>query len=281
MIPRAAVVFDKLPRTLRRHKLMKWWMRFTGEDPIQLVRIRSDSWAYADMRDGFLRLIAIDGDFEHDFFRIADQLLQEGGHFFDVGANYGLLSFGLAGKFSERVRFHLFEPNPKLVSAIRRSAELYPQMRITVNSVAVADHDGVIQFAFAEEQSGASHISEGNGVPVPSVSIDAYLKKNELPEVALLKLDIEGHELTALRGAVEALQSHAIKAIYFEYFEKWLRRVQTPEHLLDFFESFGYAVYFCREVNLKDYGGPTHTLLRGLPGHGIPLRPIKRANFQQ
>ncbi len=81
MIPRAAALFDKLPRTLRRHKLMKWWMRFTGEDPIQLVRIRSDSWAYADMRDGFLLLIAIDGDFEHDFFRIADHLPQEGGIF--------------------------------------------------------------------------------------------------------------------------------------------------------------------------------------------------------
>ena len=33
------------------------------------------------MRDGFLRLIVIDGDFEHDFFRIADHLPQEGGIF--------------------------------------------------------------------------------------------------------------------------------------------------------------------------------------------------------
>src|SRR5437867_3313012 len=114
-----------------------------------------------------------------------NQLLQKGGHFFDVGANHGLLSFGLARKFSERVRFHLFEPNPNFVSAVRRSAELYPQMQITVNSVAVSHHHGVIQFAFDEEQSGASHISEGNGVPVPSISIDAYLKKNQLPEVAL------------------------------------------------------------------------------------------------
>ncbi len=103
--------------------------------------------------------------------------------------------------------------------------------------------------------------------------------KNALPEVTLLKLDVEGHELTALRGAAEALQSHAIKAVYFEYFEKWLRRIQPPEHLLDFLESFGYAVYFCREANLQDYGGPTHTLLRGVPRHGIPLRPIERGKL--
>ena len=196
-----------------------------------------------------------------------------------MGANYGLLSFGLAPKFSERVRFHLFEPNRRLVSAIRRSAELYPKMQITVNADAVSDHNGVVQFAIDEEQSGASHICPENGVPFPSISLDDYLKKNALPEVTLLKLDVEGHELTALRGAAEALQSHAIKAVYFEYFEKWLRRIQPPEHLLDFLESFGYAVYFSREANLQDYGGPTHTLLRGVPRHGIPLRPIERGKL--
>ena len=98
---------------LRRHRLMKAWMRLTGEDPLQLVRIRDDARGYADLSDGFLRLIVIEGDYEKDFFRIADALLQEGGEFLDVGANHGLLSFGLARKldrasygftFSNRIR---------------------------------------------------------------------------------------------------------------------------------------------------------------------------------
>ena len=66
MIPRAAALFEKLPRSLRRHRLMTAWLQLTGEDPIQLVRIRDESLGYADMRDGFLRLIVIDGDFEHE-----------------------------------------------------------------------------------------------------------------------------------------------------------------------------------------------------------------------
>src|SRR5437660_1727379 len=115
MIPTAASLFERVPRSLRRHRLMKSWMRITGEDPLQLVRIRDDSFGYADMSDGFLRLIVIDGKFERDFFAIADAMLGEGGTFFDVGANHGLLSFGLAGRHRERIRFHLFEPNPVLV----------------------------------------------------------------------------------------------------------------------------------------------------------------------
>ena len=60
---------------LRRHRLMKAWMRLTREDPLQLVRIRDDAFGYADLSDGFLRLIVIDGAFDEDFFRIADALL--------------------------------------------------------------------------------------------------------------------------------------------------------------------------------------------------------------
>jgi hypothetical protein len=39
MLPTAAGVFDRLPRYLRRHRLMKAWMRLTGEDPVQLIRL--------------------------------------------------------------------------------------------------------------------------------------------------------------------------------------------------------------------------------------------------
>ena len=39
------------------------------------------------MRDGFLRLIVIDGGYDDDFFRVADALLADGGEFLDVGAS--------------------------------------------------------------------------------------------------------------------------------------------------------------------------------------------------
>ena len=109
MLPTASQLFERLPRTLRRHRLMRAWIRLTGEPNLQLVRIRDQSFGYADMSDGFLRLIVIDGDFEQDFFRIADCLLAHGGTFLDVGANHGLFSFGLAGRQGAVIDFHLFE----------------------------------------------------------------------------------------------------------------------------------------------------------------------------
>ena len=276
MLPTAASVFERLPRTLRRHRLMTWWMRLTGEDSLQLVRIRDDAKGYADLSDGFLRLIVIDGNYETDFFRIADALFQSGGEFLDVGANHGLLSFGLAQKFGQRVRFHLFEPNPKLLESIAKTITLYPAMQTEIIGMAVSDLDGTIQFQVENEQTGTSHITESGGISVRTIKLDTYLEEKRLNQVALLKLDIEGYELRALQGAETALRARRISAVYFEYFEKLLIRFAPPSDLIEYLDSLSYEVCFCRICDLnRQEEMPTVTLRDGLPGSGLPLMPVR------
>ena len=276
LLPTAAALTERLPQFLRRHKAMKAWMRLTGEDPVQLVRVRDDCLAFADMSDGFLRLIPIEGGYDPDFFVVADALLEAGGTFLDVGANFGLLSFGLAGQHGGAIDCHLFEPNPRLVEAISRSRALYPQMRCTVNQVAVADVVGEVRFAIDDRQSGVSHIStaQENGVVVPAITLDGYIASAGLEQVDMLKLDVEGFELTALRGATESLMSRRIRTVYFEYFEKYLVRVAPPEELIAFLAAQGFVTCFCRACDFGSRGAPTHTLAAGHPGHGLPLLPV-------
>jgi FkbM family methyltransferase len=275
ILPTAATLFERLPRTLRRHRLMRAWMKLTGEDPVQLVRIRDEFFGYADMSDGFLRLIVIDGGFEREFFAMADSFLAKGGVFLDVGANFGLLSCGLAGRHGSRVQFHLFEPNSGLVSSIERSIARYPSMQCTVNCAAVSDLIGPVSFLVNPGQSGASHITDQGGEQTVSVTIDHYLQQAKIQRVELMKMDIEGYELTAVRGAKVSLESRRIQALYFEYFEKYLVRVAPPRELLEQFDVLGYEVCFCKEGDLAAHGGVSHTIRTNLPGHGVALRPVK------
>jgi FkbM family methyltransferase len=275
LIPTAAQLFERLPRTLRRHRLMKAWMTLTREDPRQLVRIRDQSFGYADMSDGFLRLIVIEGDFEREFFAIADECLGNGGVFLDVGANFGLLSCGLAGRQGSKVQFHLFEPNRTLVEWIKRSMARYPAVDFKINCTAVSDRLGVISFMINKDQTGASHITPEGGEQIRSVTIDEYLDRENIATVNLMKLDIEGYELAAVRGAARSLQGRRVQVVYFEYFEKYLVRVAPPGELLDEFAALGYEVCFCRQCDLALHGGSSHTIRKDLPGHGIALRPVR------
>jgi FkbM family methyltransferase len=274
-LPTAAQLFERLPRTLRRHRLMKAWMALTGENPLQLVRIRDHSFGYADMRDGFLRLIVIDGDFERDFFAMADAFLSKGGVFLDVGANFGLFSFGLAGRNGGQVRFHLFEPNRTLVTWINRSIARYPGIDFKVICAAASDRDGFVSFLVNEGQTGASHITQEGGEQIRSVTIDDYLSQENIAGVNLMKIDIEGYELTAIRGAARSLQTRRIQAVYFEHFEQLLIRAGKPGELLQLFGELGYEVCFCRSGDLAANDGGSHTIRGDLPGHGIALRPVR------
>lgn len=281
IFPTAASLFEKLPRALRRHRFMRAWMRITGEDSLQLVRIRDESFGYADMRDGFLRLIVIDQEFEKDFFGLADAFLEQGGVFLDVGANHGLLSFGLAGRHGAKIDFHLFEPNRELVDSIKKSRLLYPNMRIAIQPVAVSDRNGLVSFLIDKEQSGASHIADSGGQQVACITLDEYLTERGIKRVELLKLDVEGYELLALRGARRCLETRSIQAVYFEYFEKWLCRVQPPHELIEFLTAHGFQVCLCRADDIAARGTATHTIREGLPGHGILISPATHIRLPQ
>lgn len=274
MLPTAASIVEKLPRRLRRHRLMTGWMKLTGEDPMQLVRIRDDHFGYADMTDGFLRLIVIDQPFEPDFFRIGDAMLGDGGVFLDVGANFGLFSFGLAGRHGAGIDFHLFEPNPKLVGVIERTRALYPQMNYQLAQAAVSDKAGEVSFAVNEQQTGVSHIDEQGGLTVRTLTLDSYLDEKKVAAVTLMKMDIEGYELWAFKGARKSLESRRIGAVYFEFFEKQLIRVGDPQEVLDFLGAVGFTACLCRAEDLEAHGGATHTIAQGRPGHGLPLLPL-------
>ena len=60
------------------------------------------------------------------------------------------------------------------------------------------------------------------------------------------------------------------------FFEKFLIRVGPPSKLFEYLESLSYEVCFCRNSDLDGQAGMQPvTLQRGLPGHGLPLIPVR------
>jgi FkbM family methyltransferase len=139
---------------------------------------------------------------EENELRALQCLLSPGDHFVDCGANVGLWSLVAAGRVGAAGHVTAFEPNPSAYRRLIRnvSASGLVGQRITAMNVAVAAQAGQVSF-----ETGAHH-NLGHIVPepaagcirVPAVALDEQFA--DAP-IRALKLDIEGGEAAALRGA--------------------------------------------------------------------------------
>ena len=119
----------------------------------------------------------------------------------DVGANIGLSTILLA-RMTERVI--AFEPSPPNVAFLRRNLERNGITNVEIHAAAASDKPGTLRFHVAQFGAGshvvaAGHVSSSTmpTVDVPAVTLDDA----ELPPVAFIKIDAEGHEPDVLAGA--------------------------------------------------------------------------------
>ncbi len=161
------------------------------------------------------------------------------GTLIDVGANVGLVTLLLADKIQHAL---LFEPNPIATARARENLELN-RLRFEVYEVALSDRNGTVEF---EDKGGVNPLNRIVGgfpasAPTRQIScqqLDQFLADYTLPyPISVVKIDVEGHENSVLRGMMDCLQRHRPRVVMFEY----LQRTNLRE-TIGLFEGAGYTV---------------------------------------
>lgn len=248
-------VLHLIPKSFQRHKIIELACRFKLHDRIEKCRFNNLSKAYLDLLDPEPRNVFIKRLFDPDFFEIASTFLTPKSTFFDLGANHGLCSFGLLPRHSS-VNFHLFEANESLIEIINMSTTLHPESLFFVNHGCISEKIGETTFLLEPNQSGQSHVSTNlkNGIGIKNLVLDDYCSEKKLSNIAFAKIDLEGHELAALRGWKKYLEKHQVHAIYIEIIPENQNRynLRTNEPLL-FLESLGYNLFLCKEDDFFNF----------------------------
>ena len=161
--------------------------------------------------------------------------------FLDVGAHIGSVSAAVL-RNDASVVIHAVEAVPAKVAALRRK---FPGF--AVHECAVGDRAGEVAFFVNTVQSGYSSL----GAPAATksggiVAIQVAMKTLDelVPAVAIdvIKVDIEGAELGALRGAVRLIE-RCRPTIMFESAPGDLNGLgYTKEALWQFFNAVGYEI---------------------------------------
>ena len=142
-------------------------------------------------------------------FEMCSKHLRAGETFYDVGANIGCMSLEMAILFGDEVICVAVEPQPLLAEAIRRSAERSGLRSVRVVEAMVSSRDGEGELFLTAHCIHASQVGRKGWrrkIRRRTVSIDTLVVGDTgIAPPSVIKMDIEGGELQALRGARETL----------------------------------------------------------------------------
>ncbi len=182
----------------------------------------------------------------------------------DVGVHYGESCLPYSELGWQIVGF---EPDPEN----RKKIPLIPNLKLYED--AVSNQDGeLVTFYASEESSGISslssfHASHRAVAQVKTTTLKTVIEKENIQRVDFLKIDIEGHDLFALKGFPFAkLQPEVILCEFEDY--KTVPVGYTHRDLGDFLMEKGYAVYLSEWKPIIKYG-TSHEWISLLP---YPIR---------
>ena len=170
-------------------------------------------------------------------------------HVLDVGANLGQWSASMlaaaqqAGR-AEDLDLHAFEPSSYTFA---RLAKTLGSQRVSLQQSALSEQSGSSILHVMGPGAGTNSLhappaswTDTSTEDVATTTLEEYADGAGLDNIALVKIDTEGHDLAVLRGAGRLLTEQRICVAQFEYNWRW---VGAKSFLCDAFQLLGPAGY--------------------------------------
>lgn len=189
-------------------------------------------------------------------FAFYESWIRPGMTVFDVGSNVGTTAEYFARKVGSAGVVHCFEPGEYAFRELQKRMEPWTaSATVKLNNAAVGDRDGTTTFhVYPESHSSWNSVGrrplEKYGieiqpekvVEVPIMTLDAYCAEQGIGSIDLLKLDLEGCELQALRGARRMLGEHRVSVCLMEFGQTTFDQNNKPDDVAAFWRSVGYSL---------------------------------------
>lgn len=221
------------------------------------------------------RTIYCTGGWEPLETKVISAALKPGDSFVDVGANIGFFSLLAHRLVGAEGRVHAIEATPSTADLLDTNIARNGASAIRVHRCAVGDREGTVHMVVHDAGNiGSNHLSfDGSAAdvasaPVPLRRLDSLLGGEA---IRLIKLDIEGAEAMALRGAGALLDGDKAPALLFEFSPSMLRDMgDDPAALLPWLEARGYAIH---EIHPDRLTPPDDAIMTRIQTYLLALKP--------
>lgn len=231
---------------LNRSRLWRWTVR-VGRDRLKAPSL--DRLVYL-----WLHRWGLMGAGEH---RALAQLVQPGMRIVDIGANIGLYTLLLARLAGPEGRVYSFEPEPELFRALRTNCLRNHAANVLTRNCALGESTGRVAFYRSVFNGGDNRLGEF-GWRSEAVAVDLVRLDDALPDlhVDFIKLDVQGYEMSVLRGMDRVLARNPRLEVLFELWPYGLARAGTdPEKLLAHLRDHGFRIFLPQSGALQQVSG--------------------------
>jgi FkbM family methyltransferase len=216
------------------------------------IRIVTTPWGLpleADSRETIGRALVRFGIYDLAVSEALWRLIEPGTQVVDVGANIGYMTSVMAVRSGPEGRTIAYEPHPDVARRLERNLNLWMNKtrlvklsEIELRQEAVSDQNGLGLLRAPQNFStnrGLAYLVDDSpqisDISVQRVCLDSAFAN--CPEIALLKVDVEGHELQVFKGAESLLARGGIRHIIFEEHNDF------PTPTTKYLSRFGYTIF--------------------------------------
>lgn len=146
-----------------------------------------------------------EGIYEEGTLDAFECIIAKGDVILDLGGNIGLTTIYASKLTGKKGKVYSFEAHPGTFEILKKNIELNKCLNVTPVNFAVSDDVGSGSiYENLDINRGAASLmkknDEQNFFKIPIITLDKFLVDNKINDINLVKMDIEGYELNALKG---------------------------------------------------------------------------------
>jgi FkbM family methyltransferase len=187
---------------------------------------------------------------EMDFIEASLEDLRAGETFLDVGCHYGIFSIFGAKLVGPQGQVFSVEPHPGTLKILQGNIDLNHSSNVKVVQGALSEVEGSIPLSYNENGAGPKGLNdpESSVHHVRSLRGDVLFTDGiRIP--AAVKVDVEGHEFSVLKGLATTLSSRHCRRLCVEVHPDLLPSGVTKDAIIAFIENRGFTI---AKQNLRD-----------------------------
>jgi len=168
-----------------------------------------------------------------------------------AGAYFGDQAIPVANNIRTGGVCHTFEPNKNNSDLIIENAALNGLTNVIINNLALWNRSGE-KLVFEGEDALASTVTATGATEnvLHTITIDDYVAENNVGEVNLLMIDVEGSEIKVLEGAKAMLQKYKPVVVFETHslYNDWSNGLENSDSV-KLMTDLGYEVFAVREFH--------------------------------